>query len=48
MEFFCLKCREKKEVMQEQISSEDRSGKTLFRSKCPSCSTSMAKFGKKS
>ncbi len=47
MEFYCVKCRKKVEILKEKITSEDKGNKRLFRSNCPDCGTKTAKFGKK-
>jgi nitrate/TMAO reductase-like tetraheme cytochrome c subunit len=47
MEFFCVKCRKKTEVIDNEVKTEDKGNKRLLRAKCPQCGTNMAKFGKK-
>lgn len=47
MEFYCVKCRKKVEILEEKITFEDKGNRRLFRSKCPDCGTKTAKFGKK-
>jgi len=46
MKFFCMKCKQKVEVVDTDVTSEVKSNRKLLRAKCPNCGTKMAKFGK--
>jgi Zn finger protein HypA/HybF involved in hydrogenase expression len=48
MEFYCVKCRGKVTVSDEQVTTQEKANRKMLRAKCPTCGTNMAKFGKKS
>lgn len=44
--FYCVKCRAKKEVDDDQVEKVTmKNGKPAKKSKCPDCSTTMFKIG---
>ena len=47
IEIFCVKCKKKVQVDDENVTRETTSkGRSMLRSKCPTCGTKMAKFTK--
>ena len=47
VEMFCVKCREKKTVPDDQTTIEKTAkGRNLLRATCPTCGTKMAQFTK--
>ena len=47
VEMFCVKCKEKKTVPDDQTTMEKTAkGRKMLRAICPTCGTKMAKFTK--
>jgi len=47
VEMFCVKCKEKKTVPDDQTTMEKTAkGRKMLRAVCPTCGTNMAKFTK--
>jgi len=47
VEMFCVKCKEKKTVPDDQTKMEKTAkGRKMLRATCPTCGTNMAKFTK--
>ncbi len=47
MTFFCVKCRDKKEVDESQIErGVAKNGRPYVKATCPDCGTTMFKFVK--
>ena len=47
VEMFCVKCKEKKTVPDDQTTMEKTAkGRNMLRATCPTCGTKMAKFTK--
>ena len=47
VEMFCVKCKEKKTIPDDQTTIEKTAkGRNLLRATCPTCGTKMAKFTK--
>jgi hypothetical protein len=47
VEMFCVKCKEKKTVPDDQTTMEKTAkGRNMLRAICPTCGTNMAKFTK--
>ena len=44
MKFYCVKCKESKEVPESKVKYEMKNGRRMAMAKCPDCGTRMVRF----